>query len=338
MITNYRTILCAILLNLTTSLSTQAAGITNAGDTGRLGDALMNYIKAKFIAHKYNIPFFLTTFPHADELVLFGAEKHGKGWFDREKTIRHESQLRAIDPSILYYIGYHCVVDGWADPLDITTWYTDEEFRDSMRYLIQPKKLLHSIELPIDKITVAVHVRRPSHHDTPLCSLQEYDVNIHPKLGRVPTENFVQMVDDKPSDALFPYKFPPDQYYIDQIKRLHAMVDYASLYIYIFSDDRNPESIAHRYENAVGAANITFACRKNGSHETCILEDLFNMCRFNCLIRSNSNFAQIAEFLGNHKIIIYPKTAFWYTNPRRLVIGEVVIQDKRTVLAMNKLS
>jgi len=60
---------------------------------GRFGNRLMSYTKAKWISHKYNLPFLLNEFPHCSELELYKIEKK----LNKQKriTIHNEKQLNA---------------------------------------------------------------------------------------------------------------------------------------------------------------------------------------------------------------------------------------------------
>ena len=176
--------------------------------------------------------------------------------------------------------------------------------------MLQPVVSLPTITLPQDKVTVAVHVRKGGGFDQPLSSVQYYTKN---------------MVSRKfYADKEFPRKFPPEQYYVDQIKRISKLFNDAPLFVYIFTDDRSPLRLVDRIKKAVNKNNITFSCRNHDNvHNAHVVEDFYNIARFDCLIRSGSNFALAAQILtGNHKVVIYPK--HWQWVGRKLVIDEVI--------------
>jgi len=168
--------------------------------------------------------------------------------------------------------------------------------------------------LPQDKISVAVHVRKGGGFDQSLSSIQYYPSNMI-------SRKFY-------ADEKWPIKFLPEQYYVNQIKRISKLFDDASLFVYIFTDDRCPLRLVKRIEKAVNKCNITFSCRNCGNtHNTHVVEDFYNMARFDCLIRSGSHFALASQLLGNHQVVIYPK--HWQWVGRKLVIDEVSIIDRR---------
>ncbi len=190
----------------------------------------------------------------------------------------------------------------------------DQYFVTELRNMLEPVVPLPQITLPPDKLTVAVHIRKGGGFDRPLNSTQYYHSNI---VGN----KFY-------ADRRWPSKFPPEQYYVDQIKKVSDLFGDAPLFVYIFTDDRNPSILVNRMQKAVNKNNITFSCRNRGNvHNAHVVEDFYNMSRFDCLIRSGSHFGLAAQLLGNHKVIIYPK--HWKWEGRKLIIDEVSIVDNR---------
>ena len=130
------------------------------------------------------------------------------------------------------------------------------------------------------------------------------------------------------ADVRWPSKFPPEQYYVNQIKGISKLFNNVPLFVYIFTDDRSPSRLVDRIKKAVNKNNITFSCRNRGNaHDAHVVEDFYNMARFDCLIRSGSNFGLAAQLLGSHKVVIYPK--HWQWEGKKLVIDEVSIIDHR---------
>ena len=172
---------------------------------------------------------------------------------------------------------------------------------NEIKKMIKPYKPLPEFNLPENIITVAVHVRKGGGFDAPLLSKQKSPFY---------------------ADQRWPTKFPPDQYYIDQIKQLSEMLGDPPLYVHIFTDHQKPTEIVERYRKAVSKPNITYHCREEGNrHDRNILEDLFAMAKFDCLIRGSSHFSLSAQLIGNHMIVIHPKKAKWEGN--KLIIEEV---------------
>ena len=156
---------------------------------------------------------------------------------------------------------------------------------------------------------MAVHVRKGTGYDQPLLSYQCFDNST----GRVVNNPCVcEAHKDYFVDKAYPVKFPPDQFYINHIKWLSEYYDNKSLYVHIFTDDPFPKVLRDQYEAAVNRQNIVWGCRENNNaHDQNVLQDLFDMAQFDCLIRSGSNFPQIAQLIGNHKMVIYPRDFEW---------------------------
>lgn len=220
------------------------------------------------------------------------------------------------------YIGsYYTVIDN-IHSLDL--WHhhiykcsiEQPSFGQRVRAGLAPKKML-PFPLPKDRPTVAVHIRKGGGFDHPVLS-QQYETdtpNIHAK-GTF-------------SDKNAPFKFPPEQYYADQIMLLHKLLDEQSIYVYVFTDDKDPKKIVHRLEKKINHPNITFDYRKEGnSHNANVIEDICAMSQFDYLIRSGSHFPWIAQMIGNHKAIVYPKTMRWKGQFLQVTSVDIVFPDK----------
>ena len=61
------------------------------------------------------------------------------------------------------------------------------------------------------------------------------------------------------------------------------------------------------------------------------ISDLISLSRFPYMIRSISNFSQISDFIGEHKLVISPKQMAYYRdkkNKKHLVIETVTIKTR----------
>jgi len=288
---------------------------------GRFGDKIIYYVTAKWISFKFNIPLLLKPFRYSSMLRLGREEKkYSKKivkQFERiisigsEKGVIEHKQENVIFESK----GVHFHIDGcFGVERTIEYILRDQYFVAELKNMLQPVVSLPTITLPQDKITVAVHIRKGGGFDQALSSIQYYRRN---------------MVSRKfYADNKFPLKFPPEQYYVNQIKKMSKLFDDAPLFIYVFTDDRSPSRLVDRIKKAANKHNITFSCRNRGNaHDAHVIEDFYNMARFDCLIRSSSNFALAAQLLGNHEVIIRPK--HWQWVGKKLVIDEVSITDHR---------
>ncbi len=292
--------------------------VTYFGRYGRFGDGVLYYTVIKFISYKYNMPLFLKPFKYSSMLRLGREEKkysreieeQFKGGiipFSKEEDIIVHAKDNVI------FANRNFRIDGCSNLIQtIEHMLQDQCFMSELKSMLKPVVPLPKIALPQDKITVAVHIRKGGGFDPPLGSIQYYNM-ANKKLY---------------ADKRWPSKFPPEQYYVDQIKKMLMLFDDEPLFLYIFTDDRNPSRLVARIKKAVNKNNITFSCRSRGNaHNAHVVEDFYNMSRFDCLIRSNSHFGIAAQLLGNHKIIIYPKHFKWVG--RKLIVDEVTIVDNR---------
>lgn len=293
--------------------------------TSRFGDYIALYSAAKFLSKKYGIQLLYKRFPFSHLLAMdLYEKKYDQGLLNQFKKIlpiRSEKEfIKQAEPKqpLLYNI---CRV-GFSFGEVCAYAETNAAFCNTLRKMIAPINPLDEFWLPQDRITVAVHVRKGGGYDRPLSSIQQFDGH----LSLVEYEQTV--VGCKPYyayiDQKFPLKFPPDQYYIDQIKKLSAMLNDVPLYVYLFTDDSNPIAILEEYEWIIGKPNILFNCRKEENHHDLnVIEDFFAMAQFDCLIRPQSNFSKGVQLMGKHKIVIHPKKAAWVDG--KLIINMVNI-------------
>ncbi len=290
--------------------------VTNYLNLGRFGDKIVSYTTAKWVSYKFNIPLFFKPFRYSSMLRCGNEEKkYSKEIVKkfREIIISNEQDIikHEKEDNVIFESKRRWFFISSAGESTIEYMLQDQSFTAELKYMLQPVVPLSQIELPKDKIAVAVHIRKGGGFDKPLYSIQYYNKNLN-----------------KFADKIWSLKFPPEQYYVDQIKRISSLFDDRPLFVYIFTDDCNPSRLVDRIKKAVNKENITFSCRQKGNaHNAHVIEDFYNMSRFDCFVRSKSSFAIAAQLLGNHKIIIYPKHFKWVG--RKLIIDEVNIVDNR---------
>ncbi len=306
---NMMRILIGVLAALSGINFAQAAVIGyDPRDAGRTGDKLIQVAKALWVSHLFNQPFVSSPFKYSDKLMLHLVDdefaKSAVASLAKVKVMNEKTlDLRR---NVLYQVGYKFKATFWEKVLEVTTWkglFDNEEFLKKLRTYVAPSFFIKPIAIPKDHISVAVHVRKGGGIDHPLYS---------DKIRRT----F--------ADHLWPVKFPPESYYIKQIQQISVLLQDQPLYVHIFTDDRNPRQIVERFKKAVTKNNITYGCRENANfHDSNVLEDLFNMTRFDCLIRGGSNYGQVVHLLGDYKIAIYAKDARWHGNQMHVDVGIV---------------
>lgn len=293
---------------------------------GRFGDNLIAYLHARYIAYLYDVPFLYKPFDYSNELALDTLEtkydeKKVKKIFNRRVTFKHNDTISINkDEPILYIISYfpecleECKVINF---FHFKTDWNNPGFKKLLQPLIKPKKKLKTAKPPRNKISIAVHVRKGGGVDNPLLSEQPLHIT--------GSENDSH----KYFDVGYPLKVPPDSYYIEQLQWISNYFNHQSLYVYIFTDDRNPQRLVQLYKQAVNLPNIEFVCRTRGNHHAQnVLEDFFSMTKFNCLIRSTSNYALSNSCIFDYDIVISPASYAWKNG--RIYIDAVarIIQTK----------
>jgi hypothetical protein len=319
------------------SLESQSA-VTCIGDwSGQLGDQLLMYINTKWFAYHFNLPFYYQPFPYSDRFQLHVKEQRFEPSMRQQykNIVEYENPISKMSDvpidthkDTLYVIHFFFRLSHWVDwrkygADDMTTWteiYNDQVFVNQLKEMIAPRDNLNLVYPPKDKISVAVHVRRQGPRDagSSFASYETYDVTKLNHNEPIPHSSY--------TDRVFPLKSVPLQFYIDQIKRLSEMYNDAEMFVCIFTNDNNPEYVMTTIKKMVNKDNITFDYRKGKASDN-VVEDMFSMTNFDCLIRSGSNYSQICDFIGNYKVIIYPQKAYWVG--RALVVDQVgtIIRD-----------
>jgi len=309
-------ILLITFSSLCNIISAQQSAITlDFGLPGRFGNRITVYYKAKLISYTYSIPLLYREGGKLFNLMsLHKAEKRLDQCDIKQfknivrLTKKEKPSLIKANNATLYIVDFNTNLAS----LGIKPAAgRDETFLKEFRQMVQPSDSLQEVFRPKDKITVAVHVRKGGGYDRPLFMEK---VQIDPFL--IPTSDY--------HDVIFPKRFPPDQFYIDQIKYISKMFHNKPLYIHIFTDSKTPKDIVEKYKTAVGLPNVTFACRETENfYDKNVLEDLLSMANFDCLIRPESYYSMMAEKIGNHMIIISPKSFVWKN--RNMSINKVHI-------------
>ncbi len=251
---------------------------------GRFGDTLLAFCHTLYFAYKNNCDFLYQPFTYSDQLVLDDICKKSSPEIEKafkRKTIFCKTNdnpwLEKPSSDTLIQIPYFA--ESLNSPLFYTDW-EDDFFKQLLINLIAPKKPLSLIPRPAEKISVAVHVRKGGTFES-------------------------WSTESKHGSHL--YKSPHNEFYIEQIQLLSQLLNHPPLYVFLFTDDENPATLAKLFEKAVKIKSITFDYRRNNNHHnTNVLEDFFSITQFDVLIRPDSNFSIMAEKIGSHEIVISP--------------------------------
>lgn len=254
----------------------------------RLGNALIAYCHAKWIAYKYHLPLLYLPFDNSEYFKLYEIEQLTYSqWGSKFKnlvSLNNEKDIINLPSSTIIKVEYfrddgYTATDGRKKPF-LTDW-KNPEFLTILRTALQPRVPIETIEICPDKVNVLVHVRTGGGFDS------------------------------RETQLRFPFKFPPNLFYISSIQILSEYLGHPQIYAFILTDDQNPEKIAQEFRAALThLPNIEFNYRKGKAGPSVnIIEDFFSIPKFDCLIRADSTFAIMASLLTDFKIIIYPEKA-----------------------------
>jgi len=245
---------------------------------------IVNYTHAKWLSYKYDIPLLFKPFQYSEQFEFHVKEKHFSR-LDSYYTIHELRQLLdlqiAINKPTLFLVKHspdsyeeHLAVN-WGNPYVPVNW-KDPGFKKLMCELIKPRFDLNLIYPPENVISVALHYRSGVGFD---CELAR---------------------------RYHPLRFLLDEYYIEQLTTLHKLVNHEPMYVYIFTDHPDPRAVVNLFKPYF-PDNIEFDCRKiENRHDLNVVEDLFSMTKFDCMIRPVSHYSIIASHIADFKIEIYP--------------------------------
>ena len=270
--------------------------VTYALDGGRFGDQLTNYLKALWVSWKFNLPIIYRPFDYSDQLMLsdyhevslndeviksFSAKLEYFSYLDIESSSKVFNYLEQTTQhpkkKLLWNIGLltPLIEEHFCEKMD------DEEFRSLLQKLVKPKHELPLIALPKDCKTIALHVRTGVGYDL--------DINIR----KMPT------------------KFPPTSFYLSCLKLASLHYEGQPLYIHIFTDHPEPTTIKERFYEELtkwGIENVLIInCRETGNfHTENVLEDMFSMMHFDCLIHPDSSLSRLAAIIAAPSLEMKP--------------------------------
>ncbi len=248
-----------------------SSAITYELNGGRFGDNLLSYSRAKWLSYIHGIPLQLFPFPYSDFLMMFELEP--MLCMDNFKHIRRLSS----DAITLNKYNNTLYINHWGTKVDIN--WNDLLFISQLKKMIKPRYDIQTVMIPEGYLTVAVHIRTGG--------------------------GFI--ADTAQEQERCPLRFVPDEFYIAQIERIAQMFPNAPLYVYLFTDHKEPHKLAKKFSVALNNENIIFDYQKGeNAHNLNVLEDFFSMMQFECLIRPGSHFSRFVERLGDAKLVIYP--------------------------------
>jgi hypothetical protein len=283
------------------------AAVTYEFSGGRLGDNLLAYMHAKWLSYKYDLPLLYRSFAAAEQFYFDEIETPFTD--ELAKRFEHEltlgvNNLALFDPAspTLYRLPYYPEDNVYREnprlEKIIVDW-KDPQFKQLLQNIIRPKTAI-TWKPPAKKISVAVHVRRGGGFDS------------------------------RDAWKKDPLKFPPNNYYIEQLERAYRYFRYRPLYVYIFTDDPDPASIVKDFQKKLPLVPIEYDYRrKNKDFEKNQIEDFFMMAQCSCIIRPVSNFSLIAVKISNQCALEFYPTSYHFSGYKAIIDKyEMVIHKK----------
>lgn len=271
----------------------EAAFVTTQKWPGRLGDQLFLVTKGEWVAHRFGYSFYRREFDDAKAFCLSEPVLALQRSVEpRPLKVRGPNDVRKVRAQTLCEVSYFYAENDWSDPLECCTWTTllhDRSFREKLKKKLSFKASYSTLPLPEGYFSVALHLRRGNGSDPPLKQNGE----------RSPSKMY--------GDELWPLKFPPLSYYASQLLQLQKELEGTPLFIVVFSDAKEPERDVEQLLSLVASPGIFWQIKLGGTP----LEDLYQMSHsgFQGLIRSQSNFSQMAQLAGSFTHIGYPTSA-----------------------------
>lgn len=307
-----------------------SSAITYRLNRGRLGDHLLTYIKAKYLSLKYNLPLLYKPFIHSNLFKLSTKEllsaKANEKKYHQHIYIETADDLFNQKPYTLFISSLKTKIkkseNGTFSNESIAEFLNFKKNKHFLHFLnayLASKKTIEPIKLSANVMNIAVHVRKGDGYDPHLFSTQYDDTSI---FSCHKTKRFSKRYEY--SDVAHPRRFPPEQYYINQILLLHELFPEKIFFIYIFTDSKKPHKIVERFKIALSTIKEKLIIRfnqKGTNQPQDILNDMFTMAQFDYLIRPSSSFSKCAQILGNFKITLEPVHHIWNNN--KLIIDTI---------------
>ncbi|MCH9613162.1 MAG: hypothetical protein SP1CHLAM54_01590 [Chlamydiia bacterium] len=243
---------------------------------GRLGDNLLSYLHAKWIAEKEGYNFYFEPFDYSDKFAFHTNEMvKPKAKLYKEVVYRRPLKEITSKKPLLYLVNYFPEaledrVGGAYSTFDVD--WTDKAFLKVAKEMVTSREKLSLVPLKEGHFNLALHIRRGSGGDTPMEIVSR------------------------------PLKFPPLSYYVEGILKVSRLIGNKPIYAYIFTDAKDPNALKKQLQNELGDLQVTLDC---GSSD--VLTDFFSMMAFDGIVRASSNLSFVAAKLGQMQVEIAPK-------------------------------
>jgi len=279
---------------------------------GRMGNDLIAYIHAQWIAYENNLKFYYQPFDKSDYLMCSVMDEHlpninnNRSW---QKTVLRDvrkvpicsEKMNRKKHRLLEFVFLTYFSDTFVQQVK-----TNPGFLKHIRKRIAPRTPLKLIHPPKDVLSLAVHIRKGGGWDASLGSVQVFNLQYN-------RDRYLRPKEIVYVDTIFPLTHPPEQYYIDQIIEFSRLHDHQPIYVFIFTDEPLIENLVKRIKEQVNLSNIIFDYRKDGTgFHKYALDDFFSFQNFkNVVFTGKSTFTSIINLICDFDLKIYPTTYHW---------------------------
>lgn len=283
--------------------------VTYGFSGGRLGDNLVAYLRAKWIAMKFNIPFLYRPFPYSERFALHLREPEWDSTYQfmNIPLVHGEYMVDPLAYSTLFHIPYTPEVKvereqlGWLPQEDVD--WNDAVFHEEVVRCLKPLKPVKLIKLSKESVNIGVHIRSP--------------------------QSIVDQVWTG-VELILPIKFPPEQYYTNQIRRLIKYYKNEMIHFHFFTDHNDPAGLIKIYQmKFIKYPNVSFGIRVNNTNsDEALFSDFYSIPLFDCFIGCGSNFSIVATKLGDYEILVNPLSAKIIGDQRFIDLVEYQMRSK----------
>ena len=266
-------------------------GVTYEFSSGRLGDNLLAYLHAKWVAYQKGIPLLYKPFYYSSQLKMDELEVPYLQWQVEGPRMRARLS-QPLPPNLaipVYYVCPYFPEDPWelghTNGFNGTPWesfavdWKDGEFRKRALEMVAPKYPLLLVLPPKERVSIALHYREGGGYDDPL-DLEKGGLN-------------------------YPLKFPPLSFYFEAVEEVLKLFPDQRLYCFLFTDAAFPEELLARFQTKF--PGVEWNCRKGGNgHNRNVLVDFFSLFHFDALIHPQSNFSLVPALLHDYAVCCSP--------------------------------
>lgn len=277
---------------------------------GRFGAQLYYFTKAFIFSKMNRIPLYYTYKEHFEKLSI---DEYFKPFVEEEFSDYQKVAVYEIDK-------YEDAAD-WKDTVFVCDSSTKlsvyrylrkkrHPYLKELRHILKPKNEISLPPIPEGFTSVALHVRTGVGRDGPFLQDQtEFDPNVEYE------------------DYKYPMRFLPLSFFIEQLEWVYNQLDQGPLFVRIFTDDPMPEEICRKIREHFEGFRMVFQTSNDNNYENHVVNDWWEMSLYDCLVRPDSDFSEMAALIGCHKLLVFPVHAHF--EETKLIIDEIARMDLR---------